>query len=203
MWCAWASLGGGFSCCGAQTRHMDFSSHGTWAHLPCSMWNLPRPGIEPISSALAGRLSTTGPPGGSPHGGDFDSKMKTDWWQGKSLVFRVSLTDGWQSLSSIHPHILICLRTCVYRFKENFIRIAFSLLFMGFSRQEYWSGLLFPSPARVTKNWTRLSNWIELISFGQEKSRSVYTYWQMLVQLGSPFILIVFLHKPMSLVTEV
>ena len=29
------------------------------------MWDLPRPGIEPMSPALAGGLSTTGPPGES------------------------------------------------------------------------------------------------------------------------------------------
>ena len=27
------------------------------------MWDLPRPGLEPLSPALAGRLSTTAPPG--------------------------------------------------------------------------------------------------------------------------------------------
>ena len=27
------------------------------------MWDLPRPGLEPVSRALAGRLSTTAPPG--------------------------------------------------------------------------------------------------------------------------------------------
>ena len=27
------------------------------------MWDLPRPGIEPVSSALAGRFLTTAPPG--------------------------------------------------------------------------------------------------------------------------------------------
>ena len=30
-----------------------------------STWDLPRPGTEPVSPALAGRLSTPGPPGGS------------------------------------------------------------------------------------------------------------------------------------------
>ena len=30
------------------------------------MWNLPRPGLEPVSPALAGRFSTTAPPG-KPH----------------------------------------------------------------------------------------------------------------------------------------
>ena len=30
------------------------------------MWGLPRPGLEPVSPALAGRLSTTAPPGKPP-----------------------------------------------------------------------------------------------------------------------------------------
>ena len=30
--------------------------------MPCSMWNLPRPGIKLASPALAGRFLTTGPP---------------------------------------------------------------------------------------------------------------------------------------------
>ena len=39
---------------------------GTGAQLPRGMWNLPEPGIEPMSRALAGRFSTTGQPGKSP-----------------------------------------------------------------------------------------------------------------------------------------
>ena len=35
-----------------------FHSCGTWALLLHGMWNLPRPGIETMSSALAGRFST-------------------------------------------------------------------------------------------------------------------------------------------------
>ena len=31
------------------------------------MWDLPRPGLEPVSPALAGRFLTTVPPGKSPH----------------------------------------------------------------------------------------------------------------------------------------
>ena len=31
------------------------------------MWNLPEPGVEPMSPALAGRFLTTGPPGKSLH----------------------------------------------------------------------------------------------------------------------------------------
>ena len=44
-----------------QTRRL--SNCGSRAQLLCSMWDLPRPGLEPVSPALAGRLSTTAPPG--------------------------------------------------------------------------------------------------------------------------------------------
>ena len=44
-----------------QTRRL--SSRGSWAKLLCGMWDLPRPGLEPMSPALAGRFSTTAPPG--------------------------------------------------------------------------------------------------------------------------------------------
>ena len=36
---------------------------GSWAQLLRSMWDLPGPGLEPVSPALAGRFSTTAPPG--------------------------------------------------------------------------------------------------------------------------------------------
>ena len=39
------------------------SSCGSRAQLLRSMWDLPRPGLEPVSPALAGRFSTTVPPG--------------------------------------------------------------------------------------------------------------------------------------------
>ena len=40
-----------------------FSNCGSWAQLLHGMWDLPRPGLEPVSPALAGRFSTTAPPG--------------------------------------------------------------------------------------------------------------------------------------------
>ena len=43
-----------------QTRRL--SSCGSRAQLLHGMWDLPRPGLEPVSPALAGRLSTTAPP---------------------------------------------------------------------------------------------------------------------------------------------
>ena len=42
------------------------SNCGSWAQLLRGMWDLPRPGLEPVSPALEGRFSTTAPPG-KPH----------------------------------------------------------------------------------------------------------------------------------------
>ena len=41
----------------------SLSSCGSRAQLLRGMWDLPRPGLKPVSPALAGRLSTTAPPG--------------------------------------------------------------------------------------------------------------------------------------------
>ena len=50
-----------------QTRRL--SNCGSQAQLFRGMWDLPRPGIEPVSPALVGRFSTTVPPGKPPtHG---------------------------------------------------------------------------------------------------------------------------------------
>ena len=49
-----------------QTRRL--SNCASRAQLLCGMWDLPRPGLEPVSPALAGRFSTTAPPG-KPHDG--------------------------------------------------------------------------------------------------------------------------------------
>ena len=39
------------------------SNCGSRAQLLCGMWDLPRPGLEPVSPVLAGGFSTTAPPG--------------------------------------------------------------------------------------------------------------------------------------------
>ena len=44
-----------------QTRRL--SGCGSRAQLLRGMWDPPRPGLEPVSPALVGRLSTTTPPG--------------------------------------------------------------------------------------------------------------------------------------------
>ena len=44
-------------------RPTAFSSCGKWAQLLCGTWNLPGPGIEPVSPALAAGFLSTEPPG--------------------------------------------------------------------------------------------------------------------------------------------
>ena len=53
----------GFSSCGAQTLDNRLSSCGARAQLLRGLWDLPGPGLEPVSPALAGGFLTTAPPG--------------------------------------------------------------------------------------------------------------------------------------------
>ena len=70
---AWASHGSGFSRCRARAlgtgasavASRGLSGCGARALLPYSVWNLPGPGIEPVSLASAGGFLTTVPPGKS------------------------------------------------------------------------------------------------------------------------------------------
>ena len=65
----------GFSSCGMQAQQLWLTGSraqaqqlwrtGLVAHVSCGMWDLPRPGLEPVSPALAGRFLTTAPPGKS------------------------------------------------------------------------------------------------------------------------------------------
>ena len=48
-----------------QTRRL--SNCGSRAQPLHGTWDLPRPGLEPVSPALAGGLPTTAPPGKPPH----------------------------------------------------------------------------------------------------------------------------------------
>ena len=53
----------GLSSCGSRALECRLSSCGAQAQLLRSMWDLPRPGLEPVSPALAGGFSATAPPG--------------------------------------------------------------------------------------------------------------------------------------------
>ena len=55
----------GFSSCGSRALERRLSSCGAQAQLLHGMWDLPRPGMEPVSPALAGGFLTTAPLGKS------------------------------------------------------------------------------------------------------------------------------------------
>ena len=57
----------GFSSCGSQALECRLSSCGAWAQLLRGMWDLPGPGLEPVSPALAGGFLTAAPPGKPPN----------------------------------------------------------------------------------------------------------------------------------------
>ena len=52
----------GFRSCGSRALERSLSSCGAQAQLLHDMWDLPGPGLEPMSPAWAGRFSTTAPP---------------------------------------------------------------------------------------------------------------------------------------------
>ena len=56
------AMAGGLSSWGSQALEHRLNSC-VWASLLCGMWDLPGPGIKPVSLALAGRFFTTEPPG--------------------------------------------------------------------------------------------------------------------------------------------
>ena len=79
----------GFSSCGTQLSSCSLralehrlSSCGAWAQLLRGMWDLPGPGIEPMSPALAGGFLTTAPPGNSCTIQFFKMFMKYFSWTG-------------------------------------------------------------------------------------------------------------------------
>ena len=53
----------GFSGCRAWVLGYKGSTWGAWAELRQGMWDLPRPGLEPVSPALVGGFLSTAPPG--------------------------------------------------------------------------------------------------------------------------------------------
>ena len=64
-----------------QTRRL--SNCGSRAQLLRGMWDLPRPGPEPVSPALAGRFSTTAPPG-KPWPSFYDSRSFSEEGYGQN-----------------------------------------------------------------------------------------------------------------------
>ena len=97
-----------------QTRRL--SSCGSRGQLLRGMWDLPRPGLEPVSPALAGRFSATAPPG-KPSYGFYMSSNKYPSYMTNSI--RLLIPWKWnhcsQCIYSKSPtHSLQAKLKCIY-----------------------------------------------------------------------------------------
>ena len=79
-----------------QTRRL--SSCGSRAQSPCGMWDLPRPGLEPVSPALAGGFLTTALPGKP-------CFLIMEFWE----VFIYSRNKSFYRFACIFPQSVACL----------------------------------------------------------------------------------------------
>ena len=94
-----------------QTRRL--SSCGSRAQLLRGMWDLPRPGLEPVYPALAGRFSTTAPPG-KPRKDIFKKRWNQwNWEQGKKIE-KINKTKSW-----FFDKINVIVRTLVRLTKQR------------------------------------------------------------------------------------
>ena len=111
--CGAGALGhGGCSSCSSRALEHRRNSHGAWAELRCRMWDLPGPGTEPVSPALAGRFFTTEPPspplsvetrlwvraGARPEAGRSmrsDCNKRSKRWQGPRLLCSSGSAQRW------------------------------------------------------------------------------------------------------------
>ena len=99
---------------------LRLSSCGSWAQLLRGMWDPPRPGPEPVSPALAGRFSTTAPPG-KPY-------LQIFWWQPSWLVCVALLCI---SLISNVEDLFMCLLAIRTTSLENVYSGLLSIFWLG------------------------------------------------------------------------
>ena len=92
-----------------QTRRL--SSCGSRAQLLCGMWDLPRPGLEPVSPALAGRFSTTAPPG--------KPKFHTFTPIFLPMLELTTVWDSYFNFSVIHRSILLGCKLCRFAYSQR------------------------------------------------------------------------------------
>ena len=82
------------------------------------MWDLPGPGLEPVSLALAGRFLTTAPPGKSPRTcvlNHYSTLPLIYLLIDVQLIYNVVLVSGiQQSDSVIHIYIYMCTYVYIY-----------------------------------------------------------------------------------------
>ena len=80
------------------------------------MWDLPRPGLEPVSPALAGRFLTTAPPG-QPHGisfcnSAFNDITSVDWNWRWLTIYTMEISKSYKSGGLFSPREPVVKHQC-------------------------------------------------------------------------------------------
>ena len=110
----------GFSCCGARglgSRALErrLSSCGARAQLLCGMWDLPGPGLEPVSPALAGGFLTTTPPGTPPNNIVFFKCFVSNQRSEVIIPFRITFLLTFQRISCVYIlEDILCVCVCLF-----------------------------------------------------------------------------------------
>ena len=106
------------SSCGSRDPELRLSSCGARAQLFRHIWDLPRPGLEPMSPALAGGFLTTAPPGKPSfftHQLDYFSKKPlpvnihfiTQWYMNHSLRILTCINGKFLDKLTFEQHLLM------------------------------------------------------------------------------------------------
>ena len=142
-----------------QTRRL--SSCGSRAQSLRGMWALPRPGLEPVSPALAGRFSTAAPPG-KPDSVSFNMSLHFN-----VIFFIVHILLHF----SHHSGIITVAISCTSFFKNHrlFVRILSSLL-------SSFGVFLFP----FQQTSSCFTNFVKLLACFTEKPYQLTAYGLML-----------------------
>ena len=138
----------------SQASECRLISCGTWAQLPHSTWDLPRPVIKPsaVSLALQGRFLTTGPPG-KPRRLLFSVFFlkQPSWrvWSSVSLRFWFAFPSWLIILGNFHVlmaiHVL-CSQKCLFKFLVLFFFLW--LYYITYRIVVPWTGIK-PAPPAV------------------------------------------------------
>ena len=133
-----------------QTRRL--SNCGSRAQLPHGMWDPPRPGLEPVSPALAGRFSTTAPPG-KPHSSYFEWVSLVYFEFLSSIIKKINIIEASRTMyncSHIRSYCLNCLTktnhqkvACVifFFFLKFLIYLFKKIYFLSFLLKTGWKSI--------------------------------------------------------------
>ena len=106
-----------------QTRRL--SSCGSRAQLLRGMWDLPRPGHEPVSPALAGRFLTTVPPGKPKYLQILMGLCLDTQWQ---CFPETTASHTYQFTNSLVLRNCTCIKTIPFPLKYFFKRLQFAYM---------------------------------------------------------------------------